>query len=72
MSVLQGGRGQPYTWLGAAYLLVVSALHWSRGGSDGAGAVGDLVAFYGAWYTLGLLLLGLGWWRATRGDRAAR
>jgi hypothetical protein len=71
MSGLQGGRGQPYTWLGAAYLLVVSALHWSRGGPQGVGAAGDLVAFYGAWYAAGLVLLGLGWWQAAARDRRA-
>jgi hypothetical protein len=63
---------QRYTWLGVAYLVVVSALHRSRGGS----AVQELaiesltgaLQFYGAWYAAGLLLLGLGWWRAAHRD----
>jgi hypothetical protein len=71
-SVVRDGWGQRYTWLGAAYLLVVSALHWSRGGPQGVGAMGDLIAFYGAWYAIGVLLLGLGWWRAAHRDGSAR
>ncbi len=59
-----------YTWMGVVYLLVVSALHWSRGGPPGAGAVSDLLAFYGTWYAIGFLLLALGWWRAARRDGA--
>jgi hypothetical protein len=67
---------QRYTWLGAGYLVIVSALHRSRGGpalpdlgiDSGSGAVSDVLAFYGPWYLTGLLLLGLGWWRAARRD----
>lgn len=85
MSVLaRDGCGQRYaqryTWLGIAYLVVVSALQWSRGGpsvpepGNGSmpGAVGELLAFYGAWYGVGLLLLGLGWRRAAQGGHATR
>jgi hypothetical protein len=72
-------RVQRYAWLGVAYLLIVSALHWSRGGppvqdpgtGSAGGAAGDLLAFYGAWYAIGLGLLGLGWWRAARRIDAA-
>lgn len=80
MSVVRGGSAQCYTWLGVAYLIVVSALHWSRGGppmqepgtGSMPGAASDLLAFYGAWYGVGLILLGLGWWRAAHGDYATR
>jgi hypothetical protein len=71
-SVVRDGWGQRYTWLGVACLLILSALHWSRGGPEGVGAPGDLVASYGAWYGIGVLLLGLGWWRASHGDGSAR
>jgi hypothetical protein len=68
-----------YAWLGGAYLVVVSALHWSRGGpavrdpraESVSGAAGELLAFYGAWYAVGLVLVGLGWWRAAVRDRRA-
>jgi hypothetical protein len=69
-----------FAWLGGAYLVIVSALHWSRGGpavrdsgtGSVGGALGDLLAFYGAWYAIGVLLLGLGWWRAAHRDGSAR
>jgi len=72
MSALQAGWSQPCTWLGTAYLLAVSALHWSRGGPQGVETAGDLVAFYGAWYAIGFALLGLGWWHAAHGGGATR
>ena len=63
MSVwIREGWVERYTWLGVGYLIVVSALQWSRGGPSvrepgtGSipGAVSDLLAFYGAWYGVGL------------------
>jgi hypothetical protein len=77
-AAVRGAWDQRYAWLGVAYLVIVSALHGSRGGPTvrelGAdpvtGAVSEVLAFYGAWYVTGFLLLGLGWWRAARQDRS--
>jgi hypothetical protein len=77
-AAVRGAWDQRYAWLGVGYLVIVSALHGSRGGPSvrdlgadpGAGAVSEVLAFYGAWYVTGFLLLGLGWWRAARHDRS--
>jgi hypothetical protein len=70
---------QCYASLGVAYLLVVSALHWSRGGpavgdprtESATGAMSALLAFYGVWYAIGFVALGVGWWRAAVRDQRA-